>query len=108
MNVSELSNEEITHYHKQILSKFKPIKDYPLDAYYGVAFMTTKKQDAFQLRLQYDYGKKPINGPIVEAATLEDAMLMLHILMLKRNIVAAEIPTLVLTPLPNPEDKDKI
>lgn len=108
MDISKLTSEELTHYYKQILVKFKPIEGFQLEDYYGVAFMTTKKQDAFQLRLQYDYGKKPVNGPAVEAANLSDALIMLHILMLKRKIYAAEIPLLNLMPLPDPATKDQI
>ena len=68
--------------------------------------MSVKKDDTFQLRLQYDYNKKPVNGLPISISILDDAITAFHILLLKRKTNTALIKGLGLKPLveSNPDE----
>ncbi len=59
---------------------FDPVKGFKLEDYYGVALMSVKKNDNFQIRLQYDYDKKATNSNPVELDNINDAILMYEVL----------------------------
>ena len=93
---TNLTQEEIDHYFKQAIVCFKPLPGFELEDYYGVAIMSVKKNDTIQLRLQYEYDRKPINGAPLEFSNLEDALNTYIVMMLKRKpriAVSKETPT---------------
>ena len=93
---TDLTLEEIEHYFSQAIVCFKPLEGFELESYYGVAIMTVKKNDTIQLRLQYEYDKKPVNGAPLEFTNLESALDTYTIMMLKRKsrvVVSKKVPT---------------
>ena len=82
---TNLTQEEIDHYFKQAIVCFQPLPGFELEDYYGVAMVTVKKNDTIQLRLQYEYDKKPVNGAPLEFSNLEDALNTYIVMMLKRK-----------------------
>ena len=75
-----LTQEIIDLNHPKLLKKFTPPEGFKVEDYYGVALMTIKRNNHIQIRLQYDFNKKPINGSIYEFKDHNKAFLAFHIL----------------------------
>jgi hypothetical protein len=84
-NFVDITEEEIEEYYSQIIKVFEKVEGFDIDDYYGVAIMSIKKNDSFQIRLQYDYEKKAINGNPIEIENIEKAMFIYYILTTKRK-----------------------
>jgi len=74
--LNELTPKELEQEHRLLLQDFKPVDGYPLSSYYDVQMMGVMRTGDTQLRLQYNYGKHPLNGePKVYGASQEDEAL---------------------------------
>ena len=71
-----MTEKEKKRYNKYrwFLEQVEPPNGYKVANYYGVQFMTIMRNDTYDIKLQYDYPKNPINGTAFKVDTIEEVL----------------------------------
>ena len=77
-----MTEKEKKNYNKYrwFLEQVIPPEGYKVEDYYGIQFMTIMRNDTYDIRLQYDYVKNPVNGTAMKVETIEEVIEWIEIL----------------------------
>lgn len=95
--------------HKSILELFVNTTDHPTESYYGVNLTKSKKSKRYQVKLLFDYKKRPITSESLSIIDLSQALKIVELLEInvKDKLVASEADNLFLKDLHTDATKPK-
>ena len=69
-----MTKQEIQDRYEWFLEQVEPYDGFKVEDYYGVQFMKVKRNNTYDLRLQYDYSSRAKNGSAFKIETLEELL----------------------------------